>query len=55
MNKIISKKIIIYFVIVLFIFLADRFSKLYILSVLQDYHKVITSDENHKKILFLTQ
>ena len=36
MNKIFLKKIIIYFGIILFIFLVDRISKLYILSVLED-------------------
>ncbi len=35
MNKLFSKKTIIYIGIVLVIFLADRFSKLYILSVLE--------------------
>ena len=36
MNKLFFKKTFIYFWIVLFIFLADRISKLYILSVLED-------------------
>jgi len=36
MDKFFSKKIIIYFGIVLIIFLADRISKLYILSVLEN-------------------
>ena len=36
MNKLFFKKIFIYFGIILFIFLADRISKLYILSVLED-------------------
>ena len=36
MNKLFFKKTFIYFGIILFIFLADRFSKLYILSVLED-------------------
>ena len=36
MNKLFLKKTIIYFGIILFIFLADRISKLYILSVLED-------------------
>ena len=36
MNKFFFKKTFIYFWIVLFIFLADRISKLYILSVLED-------------------
>ena len=40
MNKIFLKKIIIYFGIILFIFLVDRISKLYILSVLEDFGKV---------------
>jgi len=35
MNKLFLKKTFIYFGIILFIFLADRFSKLYILSVLE--------------------
>ena len=36
MNKLFFKKAFIYFGIILFIFLADRISKLYILSVLED-------------------
>ena len=40
MNKIFSKKIILYFVIVLFIFLVDRISKLYILSILENVGNV---------------
>jgi signal peptidase II len=36
MIKLFLKKNIIYFIIVLFIFLADRISKLYILSILED-------------------
>ena len=36
MNKILLKKTIIYSMIVLFIFLADRISKLYILSILEN-------------------
>ena len=36
MNKLFFKKFFIYFGIILFIFLADRISKLYILSVLED-------------------
>ena len=36
MNKLFFKKTFIYFGIILFIFLADRVSKLYILSVLED-------------------
>jgi len=40
MNKLFSKKIILYFVIVLFIFLADRISKLYILSILENVGNV---------------
>ena len=36
MNKLFLKKTIIYIGIILFIFLADRISKLYILSVLED-------------------
>jgi len=36
MNKFFSKKTIIYFGIVLFIFLIDRISKLYILSILEN-------------------
>ena len=36
MNKLFLKKTIIYFGIVLFIFLADRISKLYILSILEN-------------------
>ena len=37
MNKFFSKKIILYFVTVFFIFLADRISKLYILSILENF------------------
>ena len=40
MNKLFLKKATIYFGIVLFIFLADRISKLYILSILQDLGNV---------------
>ena len=40
MNKLFLKKIIIYFGIILFIFLADRISKLYILSILEDLGNV---------------
>ena len=40
MNKFFSKKIILYFVIVFFIFLADRISKLYILSILENFGNV---------------
>ncbi len=40
MNKIFLKKIIIYFGIILFIFLVDRISKLYILSILEDLGNV---------------
>ena len=40
MNKIFLKKIIIYFGIILFIFLADRISKLYILSILENFGNV---------------
>ena len=36
MNKILLKKTIVYSLIVLFIFLADRISKLYILSILEN-------------------
>ena len=36
MNKLFLKKTILYFGIILFIFLADRISKLYILSILED-------------------
>ena len=36
MNKLFFKKTFIYFGITLFIFLADRISKLYILSILED-------------------
>ena len=36
MNKILLKKTIVYSMIVLFIFLADRISKLYILSILEN-------------------
>ena len=40
MNKFFSKKIILYFVIVFFIFLSDRISKLYILSILENFGNV---------------
>ena len=40
MNKLFFKKTFIYFGIILFIFLADRISKLYILSVLEDLGSV---------------
>ena len=40
MNKLFLKKATIYFGIVLFIFLADRISKLYILSILEDLGNV---------------
>ena len=40
MNKLFLKKATIYFGIILFIFLADRISKLYILSILQDLGNV---------------
>ena len=40
MNKFFSKKIILYFVIVFFIFLLDRISKLYILSILENFGNV---------------
>ena len=36
MSKLFSKKFFLYFFIVLFIFLADRISKFYILSILED-------------------
>tara|TARA_B100000530_G_C15650967_1_gene366237 strand:+ start:13 stop:507 length:495 start_codon:yes stop_codon:yes gene_type:complete len=40
MNKFFSKKIILYFVTVFFIFLVDRISKLYILSILENFGNV---------------
>ena len=40
MNKLFLKKTTIYFGIILFIFLADRISKLYILSILEDFGNV---------------
>jgi len=40
MNKLFLKKTIIYFGIILFIFLADRVSKLYILSILENLGNV---------------
>jgi len=40
MNKLFLKKVIIYFLIILFIFLTDRISKLYILSILEDLGNV---------------
>ena len=40
MNKFFSKKIILYFVTVFFIFLADRISKIYILSILENFGNV---------------
>ena len=53
MNKIISKKIITYFIIVLFIFLADRFSKLYILSVLQNYGDVYININSYINLILV--
>ena len=53
MNKIISKKIIKYFVIVLFIFLADRFSKLYILSILQNYGDVYININSYINLILV--
>ncbi len=40
MNKLFLKKIIIYLAIILFIFALDRFSKLYILSILENFGNV---------------
>ena len=40
MNKLFFKKTILYFVTVFFIFLADRISKLYILSILENFGNV---------------
>ena len=40
MNKLFFKKITIYFGIILFIFLTDRISKIYILSILEDLGNV---------------
>ena len=40
MNKLFLKKAIIYFLIILFIFLTDRISKIYILSILGDLGNV---------------
>ena len=40
MNKLFFKKTILYFVTVFFIFLVDRISKLYILSILENFGNV---------------
>ena len=53
MNKISFKKILIYFIIVLFIFLADRFSKLYILSVLQDLGDVYININSYINLILV--
>ena len=47
MNKLILKKTIIYFGIILFIFLADRISKLYILSILENLGNVDININSH--------
>ena len=40
MNKLLIKKILIYFLIVSVIFALDRFSKLFVLNILEDKDKV---------------
>ena len=47
MNKLFLKKTIIYFGIILFIFLADRISKLYILSILENLGNVDININSH--------
>ena len=47
MNKLFLKKIILYSIIVLLVFLADRVSKLYILSVLESTGTVDININSH--------
>ena len=53
MNKLFFKKTFIYFGIILFIFLADRISKLYILSVLEDLGFVDININSHINLILV--
>ena len=53
MNKLFFKKTFIYFGIILFIFLADRISKLYILSVLEDLGFVDISINSYINLILI--
>ena len=53
MNKLFFKKAIIYFGIILFIFLTDRISKLYILSILEDLGKVDISINSYINLILV--
>ena len=53
MNKLFLKKTIIYFGIILFIFLADRISKLYILSILEDLGNVDISINSYINLILV--
>ena len=53
MNKLFFKKTFIYFWIILFIFLADRISKLYILSVLEDLGFVDININSHINLILV--
>ena len=53
MNKLFFKKAIIYFGIILFIFLADRISKLYILSILEDLGNVDISINSYINLILV--
>ena len=53
MNKLFFKKTFIYFGIILFIFLADRISKLYILSVLEDLGYVDISINSYINLILV--
>ena len=53
MNKLFFKKTFIYFGIILFIFLADRISKLYILSVLEDLGFVDISINSYNNLILV--
>jgi len=53
MNKLFLKKTTIYFGITLFIFLADRISKLYILSILEDLGNVDISINSYINLILV--
>tara|TARA_B100001175_G_scaffold282386_1_gene261454 strand:+ start:495 stop:989 length:495 start_codon:yes stop_codon:yes gene_type:complete len=53
MNKFFSKKTILYFGIILFIFLADRISKLYILSILEETGNVQVNINSHINLILV--
>ena len=53
MNKLFLKKATIYFGIILFIFLADRISKLYILSILEDLGNVNISINSYINLILV--